>query len=99
MSMLDDIKRMLGFGPPPDTRTVEEKLKDLKEQAEAAEQLAAQTKEAWEYKQRIRKAQQERNQILVQAGGGKKQGLSRNQLIGLCIGAIILIAIMVKACG
>ncbi len=101
MGMLDDMLRLVGLGPKvePDTRTVDEKLQDLKQQAEDAEKLANQTKEAWDYKKRIAQAQNERQKILLQAGGGQKKGLSRGQLIGLCIGAIIFLIILVKACG
>ena len=98
MSFIDDILRGFGMGPKPDVRTPEERLEELRQQADDAEKLSAQTKEAFELKKRIAQANFERQKVLSQANAGKKQGLSRTQTIVGGIIVLVVIILFVKSC-
>ncbi len=97
MGMFDDFMRMIGLGPK-DTRTREEMLDDLKKDAENAEALRDQTKQAYEYRKRISEANNERQKIVNQARGGKR-GMTTGQKLLFAGLALIFIIILIKSCG
>ncbi len=98
MALLDDIQVMLGL-KPKDTRTNEEKLATLRDEAEAAEKLRDQTKEGFEYRQRINAANAERAKFVNQVTtNGPKTRFNRTQLAVMGIGVVVFGWIFLKSC-
>ena len=96
---LDDVLKSLGLGAK-DMRTNEQKLQDLKDEAEEAERLAGQAKQAGEYRKRIAAARVEHRKALTEGGAAvpKKSGMSRTQLIVFVVAIVIVFFLLVKSC-
>ncbi len=99
MSIFDEILAMIPGRKPKDTATPEERIEELKKQAEEAEKLASQTKEALELKKRIAAANTDRQRYLLQSGGSAKKSYLMTQKIVVGVMVIVFIVIIFKSCG
>ena len=98
MSAIRDFLVSLGIIKPKDYRTREEIIDDLKKDAEAAELLAAQTKEAFELKKRIVLTENERQKVLTLSGGTVKKGPQGLQTIVIVVFVVVVFAVLIKSC-